>query len=48
MVSYKVMTIEHENGHLQSADDCKWQWKVEDTYVGNIIYSLFLFFYFDP
>ena len=46
MVSYKVMKIENENGQLQSADNCKWQWKVEDTYVGNIIYSLFLHFFF--
>ena len=35
---------------MQSDDNCKWQWKVEDKYVGNIIYWLFLhiFFYFVP
>ena len=48
MVSNEVMTIENENGQLQSADDCKWQWKVQDTYVCNIIYSLFFFLYFVP
>ena len=35
-----------ENGQLQSDDNCKWQWKVEDTYVGNIIYLLFLHIFF--
>ena len=48
IIRYEVMTMENERCHLQSGDNCKLQKKVQDRYVYNIIYSLFLLLYFVP